>query len=189
MLKTAAGQMLDVEVSLKRNGFDEQDSIKISHYKTAHYTIIGPMQLGAILAGAEGELLEKIEEFGKNLGIAFQIQDDILGVFGDEKTLGKSVTSDVEEGKNTLLISHALKHADTKQKAFLEMHYGKGELTEENFAKLKQILETTGALDYSRQKAVKYVSLAKQVIPELTGNKQHVQLLSELADFLINRQV
>jgi geranylgeranyl diphosphate synthase, type I len=188
MFKTAAGQMLDVEISEKQKEFDEDDSLKISHYKTAHYTIIGPLQLGAILAGASDELLQKIEEFGKNLGIAFQIQDDILGMFGDERTLGKSVTSDAQEGKNTLLITYALKHTSAEQKQFLLDHYGKGKIDDTQFMKFKQIFQESGALDYTRTKALEYVNKAKQQIENLAQTKEQKALLEQLADYLIERE-
>jgi geranylgeranyl diphosphate synthase, type I len=188
LLKTASGEMLDIEASAKQENFDEKDAIAISHLKTAHYTIIGPMQLGASLAGGDEELLDNIEQFGKNLGIAFQIQDDILGVFGSENELGKSVTSDIEEGKNTLLITEALSKADNERKEFLEQKYGHGEINSEELEKIREIFIKTGALDYSRQKAVEYVSLAKQVIPKLTQNEGKRLLLNELADYLVNRR-
>src|SRR5579859_4403380 len=103
MLETAVGEILDIEIPHQKLPQKEQDVINVAHLKTARYTVTGPLLTGAILAGADQALQDIIKRFGDNLGIAFQIQDDILGVFGSEVEIGKSVSSDIEEGKLTLL--------------------------------------------------------------------------------------
>lgn len=187
MLQTGLGQMLDIEIPHSGEIGDEQDSLAVSRLKTAWYTIIGPISLGAVLGGAKQELLDDIKIFGENLGVAFQIQDDILGIYGDETQLGKSVTSDIEEGKNTLLIAYALKHADEKQQQIIDRYYGKGSINHDGFDAIRKVFEDCGALEYSRQQAVQYVEKAKAVIPQLTSNEEQRNLLTELADFLVNR--
>lgn len=179
IINTGLGEMLDVE---------KGDVITIFKLKTAYYTFIHPLSVGATLAGGGSRLLSAFEKFGTNLGLAFQIQDDILGVFGDEKTLGKSVTSDIEEGKNTLLITYALEHGSRPQRQILNKIYGKGKISNAQLEKIRQIFIESGALAYSKAQALKYVDLAKKVIPAVTVNKNYQQLLTELADFLINRQ-
>lgn len=178
-IDTALGEMLDVE---------KGDVLTIMKLKTAAYTISGPLQLGAILAGAEEKLLRVLEEFGENLGIAFQIQDDILGVFGDEKTLGKSVTSDIEEGKNTLLITEALKRANSRERQILKQYYGKGDLGDQGLEAVRKVFMETGSLDYSQQFGVKYVVKAKSIIPKITNDKIMISILTEMADFLVERE-
>ena len=188
IINTGLGQVLDVEVPHLGGERKEEDVISIHKLKTAQYTISGPLVLGAILAGAEQDLIRELGEFGENLGIAFQIQDDILGVFGDEKTLGKSVTSDIEEGKNTLLVTEALKKADAKQLRILEQYYGKGDLGDQGLKEVKKAFLETGSLDYSRQMGVKYVVKAKSIIPKITKDKIVVSILTEMADFLVERE-
>jgi geranylgeranyl diphosphate synthase type I len=188
MLETALGEILDVEIPHLKTQRQEKDVITISHLKTARYTITGPLLLGAILAGSEKKLLTALKEFGDNLGVAFQIQDDILGVFGTEGEIGKSVTSDIEEGKNTLLITESLKKATPKQKATLEELYGRESLTPEQINQVKEIFEATGALDYSRALALEYVGEAKKLIPEVSNNQAHQNLLNQMADYLIERK-
>ncbi len=187
MLGTAVGQMLDVELSMKPTVKKEEDALLITYLKTSTYTFIGPLHLGAILGGADESYLKKLETFGQDLGVAFQIQDDILGIFGDEKTIGKSVTSDVEEGKNTTLITKALEKADPSQKAILDKYYGQGSITPDQMEEVKKVLTDTGALDYSRQLAVQYVDRAKKIIPELTQDPELSSLLEEMADYLVAR--
>lgn len=187
MIETALGEVLDIELPRKNEEKSEEDVITIAHLKTARYTITGPMQLGAILAGAKEPLLDNLKNFGDNLGIAYQIQDDILGVFGDEITLGKSITSDIEEGKNTLLIVHALKNANHQQREVLNKHYGKGIIGDKESETIRNIFKDTHALDYSRTKELEYVSSAKKVIPKITKDLEKQNLLNELADFLVER--
>lgn len=187
-VNTGLGEILDVALPYLKNNKSENDVITIHKLKTSYYTIIDPLSIGAILAGADQVLLKKIETFGENLGIAFQIQDDILGVFGDEKILGKSVTSDIEEGKNTTLITHALKKASPEQKKVLQKNYGQGKISQDKHHKIKKIFIETGALDYSQRKAVQYVEKAKKIIPNLSKDEQNRSLLQGLADFLVERQ-
>lgn len=189
VINTGLGQALDIELPLAKEKV-ESDVTTIQKLKTAHYTIIDPLTLGIIFGGGEKnkKVLKAIEEFGEALGIAFQIQDDILGVFGDEKTLGKSVTSDIEEGKNTLLITQAQKRANSGQRAVLDSYYGKGKIGESELEAIRKVFKDTGSLDYSRQVALKYVVAAKKVIPKITKEPKYSQLLSQMADFLVERE-
>lgn len=188
MLETALGQMLDVELPYRDEPKEEVDALTIFRLKTARYTIVGPLQLGAILGGAKQTLLREIREFGESLGIAFQIQDDILGVFGEEDELGKSVTSDIEEGKNTLLIIRALQNADGQQKAVLERLYGKGKVDKEGLEEIRQVFKETKALEYSQKKAGELVAQAKKVIGEMGEiGEEHKKILTQMADFLVER--
>lgn len=187
VINTGFGEMLDVELPrLPKNKTDEA-VLQIHRLKTSYYTIIYPLSIGAALAGAKTPLLKLFEVFGENLGIAFQIQDDILGVFGDEEKLGKSVTSDIEEGKNTLLITYALRNANKAQKEILRKHYGVGPIIKKEHELIKKVFIETSSLEFSRQKAQEYVSRAKRVIPKITKDTQKRKLLEELADFLISR--
>lgn len=186
MIQTALGEILDVEVP-HSGKTDEDTYLKICQLKTAFYTLIGPLQLGAVFGGAKEALLKRLAQFGENLGIAFQIQDDILGVFGEEETLGKSVTSDIEEGKNTLLIAYALKNASLEQREVLDKYYGKGKIGQEALEEVRKVFVDTGSLDYSQKKALKLVEEAKKLIPAITLNQEKAKLLSEMADLLVQR--
>lgn len=187
VIDTGLGEMLDVELPhLKQKS--AKDIETIFRLKTAHYTFIDPLSIGAILGGTKPDLLRWFRLFGENLGLAYQIQDDILGVFGDEKTLGKSVTSDIEEGKNTLLITYALEHADSKQKKVLDKYYGTGKIGEVGLERVRKVFKDSGSLQYSQAQALKYVNQAKKVITQITKDPKYITLLEGLSDFLINRQ-
>lgn len=187
VINTGLGEMLDIELPHLKQERSEDDVIIINRLKTADYTISYPLMIGAILGGASDEKLAKITQFGTDLGIAFQIQDDILGIFGDEQTIGKSVTSDIEEGKNTLLITQAYKNANTHQKEILDKYYGKADVTSSEIEQIKQIFLETESVQYSKDKAQEYVSSAKKIITELTDIEEYQQLLSEMAEFLVSR--
>lgn len=187
MLKTGLGQILDIELPHLKELKKEADVLVVFRLKTAHYTLIGPLKLGAVLGGANKKLLDEIAQFGEALGIAFQIQDDILGIFGDEKILGKSVTSDIEEGKNTLLIIQAQKYANKNQKKFLEKYYGKGKVTRSHLEEIRQIFTATGALKYSQDRAKSLVDQAKTVIDKMVIPQEKKELLYQMADFLVER--
>ncbi len=187
VINTGLGEMLDIELPHLKQERSEDDVIIINRLKTADYTISYPLMIGAILGGASDEKLAKITQFGTDLGIAFQIQDDILGIFGDEQTIGKSVTSDIEEGKNTLLITQAYKNANAPQKEILDKYYGKADVTSSEIEQIKQIFLETESVQYSKDKAQEYVSSAKKIITELTDIEEYQQLLSEMAEFLVSR--
>ncbi|KKR80927.1 MAG: Polyprenyl synthetase superfamily [Candidatus Daviesbacteria bacterium GW2011_GWA1_41_61] len=188
MLDTALGQMLDVQLPHEKDSAREADALAVFRLKTARYTISGPLHLGAIVGGANKKLIDDIAEFGSNLGIAFQIQDDILGVFGDEATLGKSVTSDIEEGKNTLLFIQALKKASAEKKKVLDSYYGKGKIGQQELEQIKKVFVDTGALEYSQKKAAQLVEEAKAVVKTMDIAEDKRFLLYQMADFLVSRK-
>lgn len=186
VMDTGVGEILDVELPYL-NKRSENDVIKIMELKTARYTISAPLNLGAILAGAGEKLLGELGEFGENLGIAFQIQDDILGVFGSAKKIGKSVASDIEEGKNTLLIIEALKRVSNKQRRILKKYYGK-RVTKVGLKKVREVFIDTKALDCCQEVELKYTDKAKMLIPKLTTNIRMQALLNEMVDYMVNRK-
>ncbi len=184
--QTILGEMLDIQ-SAQTYERTEQQVMKVHLMKTANYTIVGPLTVGAILAGGDETLLENIKRFGEKVGVAFQIQDDILGVFGDNTEIGKSTTSDIEENKSTLFITYCLKHANAKQKAFLKSYYGKKDITKKHYEEIKTIFVTTGALTYCQNKIAELTAEAKKIIPSLTKDKTKQKLLAQFTDLLIKR--
>lgn len=179
ILDTTLGEILDVEKGNVRS---------IMKLKTAEYSVSGPLVLGAILGGRGFMALGAIKEFGEYLGIAFQIQDDILGVFGSEEIIGKSVTSDITEGKNTLLYNYALKQATVRQQVVLQRFYGNGSPGEGGgMEKIRQVFEQTGALEYARKEADRYKEQAMIRLREITKNPKLSKSLQHLAEYLVKR--
>jgi len=134
---TAVGQQLDLMLESKKS-FTKKDVLKVQEYKTAKYTIEGPLQLGAILAGADENQLKQLSDYAVSIGIAFQIHDDILGVFGSKET-GKSSSSDLIEGKKTLLVLKALEKGNLKQKKALNAVLGNKNASETELNEARKI--------------------------------------------------
>ena len=149
VLKTIEGELIDVELSFDgKYRADEinlyENIMKIYKLKTAYYTIIGPLNLGLILAGSDEDKINQINLIGEKIGIAFQIQDDILGIYSD---MGKVIGSDIKEFKQTLLYSYTLKNEEYKNK--LLKYYGKEKITKEEIEKVREIFNKSGAYNYA----------------------------------------
>lgn len=142
------GQLLDIEAEA---GLDEsvEAALRVNRYKTAAYTVERPLHLGAAIAGADATVVEDYRKFGTDIGIAFQLRDDLLGVFGDPAVTGKPSGDDLREGKRTALIAVALAAADAtdpKSAALLRRSLG-ADLTEADVDRLRGLLTDLGAAD------------------------------------------
>jgi geranylgeranyl diphosphate synthase type I len=187
-LKTMLGEMLDVYKAFNKSK-KEADVLTIADLKTAYYTVAGPLHIGALLAGKDSEKMYTLRQtFGMNLGIAFQIKDDILGIFSEEKKLGKSIYSDITEGKNTLLISHAMIHCSKQQQHFLKKYYGKKNVSAENVDTIKALFQTIGSLAYSEEIMQTYLQKAEAYVSLLTKDASEQQMLQEIIAFVTGRQ-
>ncbi|MDQ6651047.1 MAG: polyprenyl synthetase family protein [Actinomycetota bacterium] len=140
-----AGQYLDLlEQALGGGSIDR--ALRVARYKSAKYTIERPLQLGGALAGAPPEVLAGYSAYGLPLGEAFQLRDDVLGVFGDPSQTGKPAGDDLREGKRTVLIASTLDRATPAQSAVVRRHLGDPHLDEVGVAELRAVIEGTGAL-------------------------------------------
>ena len=155
--------------------------------KTAIYTIEGPLHMGAIAAGASDDQLKILSEYAIPLGMAFQLKDDLLGLFGLEEKLGKPVDSDIKEGKKTILILKAMENAGKQQKEFIVNALGNKNITEKELIKLREIIKKTGSLSYSENLAEKLVKKAKDTIKNSDFEKQGKEFFLEIADYIIKR--
>lgn len=126
ILVTHVGQYLDLRLTRDYKDitkFTIEDYFKSIHAKSAYYSVYGPMQCGALIAGADDKSLEGIKKYGTLAGMAFQIKDDILDCTSTEQELGKSIGLDVREGVKTMILWHAVKHADSSTlKRFKEVY-------------------------------------------------------------------
>ncbi|GHS98409.1 geranylgeranyl pyrophosphate synthase [Synergistales bacterium] len=183
-MNTIDGEMLDVYLSHQKAYGDETGILQMTRLKTAWYTVIGPMQLGAVLAGAGRIQKSYIEEFGESLGIAFQMKDDILGVRASENEIGKSNKSDISEGKVTLLAYYALKNASQSERERLLSVYGQADISESDRQTVTSIFESTGAFSAVTKRAKSCLAAARGKIPLLTQNETHAVLLNQLVDLM-----
>ncbi len=139
------GQYLDL-LEQARGGGSVERALRVARYKSAKYTIEKPLHLGAVLADAGQDVLDGYSGYGLPLGEAFQLRDDVLGVFGDPSATGKPAGDDLREGKRTALVAMALETADGAQCAVVRRHLGDPHLSSDGVAQLRQVLEDTGAL-------------------------------------------
>ncbi|NHT18784.1 polyprenyl synthetase family protein [Cellulomonas sp. IC4_254] len=145
---TVAGELLDVTGAL--HGPTSVDALRVAELKTSVYSCCTPLAAGAVLAGADDGVLGVLDRFGTAFGVAFQLLDDELGVFGDPGTTGKSVLSDLREGKRTELLRLAYLRADDAQRAVLDATVGRPDLTEADAARVRDVMEVSGALAEAR---------------------------------------
>ncbi|MCW2622141.1 MAG: Polyprenyl synthetase [Frankiales bacterium] len=144
--EVVAGQYLDL-LEQARGGGSVERALRVVHFKAATYTVQRPLHLGGALAGASEALLDAYSAFGLPLGEAFQLRDDLLGVFGDPAVTGKPAGDDLREGKRTVLVAMALEKADDTQQAVVHRHLGDPQLSSQGVADLRQVLVETGAVD------------------------------------------
>ncbi|NKQ52898.1 polyprenyl synthetase family protein [Amycolatopsis sp. K13G38] len=151
-----AGQFLDVRTQASGDTTPEA-ALRVNRLKTAAYTVERPLHLGAALAGAAQSQIATLREFGRDLGVAFQLRDDLLGVFGDPSVTGKPAGDDLREGKRTLLIALGLRLARDEQAAAITEALGEPSLTESDVDVVRKTLTEVGA-----------VAAVEQRIDELT---------------------
>lgn len=125
---------------------EEAQARTVVRAKSARYSVEHPIVLGAILAGADGAAVDLAARAGLALGEAFQLRDDVLGVFGDPATTGKPAGDDLREGKRTVLVARALLRADDSGRATLRDSLGRPDLTDADVQAVREVLRGTGAL-------------------------------------------
>jgi len=139
---SAGGEMVDVELSLSAELPTVDEILDMERAKTAVYSFEAPLQAGAVLAGASDAMVQLVGEFGREVGVAYQVVDDLLGVFGTQEATGKTTLGDLREGKRTVLVAHA---ATTDEWFAIRPFVGKADLTEAEAEHVRARLESCGA--------------------------------------------
>lgn len=152
VINTIKGEILDVKLpydvkNISKENLTEENVMDIYRLKTAWYTIVGPFGLGAILSGSKEKFL-KFHSILENIGIAFQIKDDIIGIFGNEKIIGKSTNSDISEYKQTILYLYVYNYAKEYFEK-LDNIYGSKKLTKKDIEQVKEIFINSKALEHA----------------------------------------
>lgn len=185
--KTTIGEGLDILGGFK-NKIAIDDVYKIQELKTAKYTIEGPLLMGAALGEGKEYLFDSLSAFAIPAGIAFQIQDDILGIFGSKEKVGKSISSDIIENKKTLLIAKAIENANDAQKNFLYNCLGNASVNDNDMNKIRDIIRETGSLAFSQEKAYELVKKSKAILKKINIPQKVKDFLSGMADYMIVRK-
>src|SRR3989344_8320694 len=186
IFKCGAGEILDVAIELK-NHPKESDIFKVQIYKTASYTIEGPLVIGAILSKTKSPIIKALRDFARPLGIACHVQDDILGFFGAEQEVGKPVGSDLRQGKMTLLMFHALKRADNSQKRIIKSALGNKNISKKQINEVRAIVQQIGSLAYSQNLVQKFSNQSKIILQASSLPDGTKSFLASLIEYLAER--
>ena len=179
------GQYLDL-LGTARGRVDAARARRISRFKSGKYTVERPLHLGAALAGRLDDLAGPLSGYGLPLGEAFQLRDDLLGVFGDEDLTGKPVGEDLREGKPTLLYAMAVEQAADTDAAVLT-RYGAADLDEDDVAALQDVLITSGAVETVEAAIDRLVGEAVEALDGADLEAGAGQALVELAYYVAGR--
>jgi geranylgeranyl diphosphate synthase, type II len=177
------GQQMDMDFE-SRNDVTIDEYLQMITLKTS-VLLACSLKLGAITGGGLGDNANKLYEFGKNLGIAFQLQDDYLDAFGDEKKLGKQNGGDIKENKKTYLLLKAIENADAGQQKQINALLKEGR--DEKVADMLALYATTGADKACRHEVEKYSNLAFDCFDQVAIPAKRKQPLMELAQYLLMR--
>jgi geranylgeranyl diphosphate synthase type I len=177
------GELLDVEASVIRAEISPQ---LVAEAKTASYSLIGPMLTGASLAGASETAKARLRELGLVLGVGFQYVDDVLGIFGDEAVTGKSVLSDLEEGKRTFVVSEALElmSAADRERAEHLLHNPSADAALE----LRDLIKNTDVQSVISAKIADFHQAALGLIGQLELGDSQRALFERMTDMILKRR-
>ncbi|WP_130284846.1 polyprenyl synthetase family protein [Aquimarina brevivitae] len=187
-IEVCEGQQYDVDFE-ERDDVTIEEYLKMIEYKTA--VLVGAaLQMGAIVANASTEDQHRIYDFGRLLGIAFQLQDDYLDAFGDPETFGKQVGGDIIENKKTFLYLKALEQGTPDERKQLEGLFSLEEVNaEEKVEMVKGLYESTQSKTATRAAIEKYTKLAFETLSSLQVSKEKKEMLQQFGEMLMNRSV
>ncbi|MDO9398865.1 MAG: polyprenyl synthetase family protein [Herbiconiux sp.] len=161
MFVSAAGELYDVDFSIRAEPPSVDEILEMERLKTAGYSFEGPLQAGAVLAGATPDAVAALGAFGRSIGIAYQIVDDLLGVFGDEGATGKTTLGDLREGKSTVLLAHAVTQPQWTE---VDDLFGSPTLTVAEGDRIRTVLEATGSRRYAEALARDFANRAWEAL-------------------------
>lgn len=188
LYNTVNGEITDVELPLENIDYHKNMSEKIIYdiyvNKTAWYTIIGPLLIGALSAGIDKSKKEKIIEAGTNLGIAFQIKDDLLGLYSDVLTMGKTL-NDIKEGKQTIIYKYAIDNASDEELYIIKKYYGSSDLTVEENEIIIDLFDKLGAKANAEKLVEEYTRKGIKIMQDT--DLYNKELFIEFSNYLLKR--
>lgn len=162
------GQFLDVAeesaYAVYPDGAHAERALRVASYKSARYSIQQPLEIGASLAGADAAQLDALGRFGHDVGMAFQLRDDVLGVFGDSAVTGKPVGDDLREGKRTVLVAYARESLTPAERHEVDTRLGDPGLDAEQIGILQRTIVDSGALARTEELIADYARRADSAL-------------------------
>ena len=177
------GQQLDMDFE-KEAKVNLADYLQMIELKTS-VLLAASLQMGALIGGASPNNCTHLYQFGKNLGIAFQIQDDYLDAFGDPEKFGKDVGGDIRQNKKTFLLLHALEVANASQRSEIEELLNRTH--EDKVERMTALYKACNVDDWAKELKAKYMNTAMQHLEDIAVVSVRKKPLRELADYLISR--
>ena len=186
---TVNGEIVDVELPLKDMNYHKRmsDDIIYDIYinKTAWYTIIGPVLIGAASASASEDDKQKLIEMGTNLGIAFQIKDDLLGIYSSDGKMGKTL-NDIKEGKQTIIYKYALDNGEKEDIDLLKKYYGNPKVTSKESSLIADMFDRVGAKANAEKLVEEYTNKGIKIIN--TMERKNKEIFMDFANYLLKRE-
>ena len=182
------GEALDISVPFQKLAEKKNSARMIHDLKTVDYSAVVPLHLGALLAGkGEGKWLNSLDRYGVCLGRIFQVQDDIIGSFGDPQKTGKANESDLKGARWTILIEILWQKANTQDRKLLKQLFEKNKRTAKEIIKIKSLMRKYQVMTKARKKAEKYFQQAVKIVPRISRNKGDEETLINLLKFMLER--
>lgn len=179
------GQQLDKDFE-NRIDISEKDYLKMIEYKTARLFQMAAMG-GAMIAGGKEEQIAALSEYGRLLGMGFQIWDDFLDLKADEELLGKPVGSDIRNGKRTLMVVHALARLEGEDRSSFLSVLGDQNATQQDVKKAIGLMDKVGSIDYAEQMAHDFAKKSKELL-DVLSDSEHKDLLIRITDYMVERK-
>jgi geranylgeranyl diphosphate synthase, type II len=191
--ETTAGQHIELSwVQNKRWNLTSNDYFEMCHKKTSWYTCVTPAWTGALIANADKKYKDTIYDFGMDLGVAFQIQDDVLNLAGDEKEYGKEIAGDLWEGKRSLITINLMEKATEEEKIFLKNTFDppRADKKIEDVEQIRHLIDKYGCLNKAIKPSVDLATRARNSFALLDGSIDNTyrEIILEMIDFMIYRK-
>ncbi len=185
IFEVAGGELLDTELSFAP--YSDGDALKVARYKTASYTFVSPIMTGASLAGINEKQTRALNEFSQALGIAYQLVDDLLGVFGVEEQTGKSTSSDITEGKRTYMVEKSLAMMSDAQKRRFTKAFGNPDARVDDIENARKLLKSTGGEAATEELIQTYAEQAHAAILQMDLSEQYQSEFEKLVTRVTER--
>ncbi len=186
-LYTGSGEFVELLLGARPiEKIKKSDIYKIYDLKTANYTFASPLSIGATLAGADKRELDILFKYGIYVGRAFQIRDDIIGMFNTESETGKSNLSDLREAKKTLLVWHAYNNARAKYRTAMRRTLCASNVDEARLMQMRRIVSEAGSLVYAKSEISKCLKCAEKLISTSGMDRKYKDLLNQYSQKILN---
>ncbi len=180
--QTGLGQFQDIIMG-HLDQVSEKEVLAMYKNKTARYSFENPLHVGAILAGSDDDFCTQLSSYALPLGIAFQMQDDILGIYGDQQKTGKSVGSDIAEGKQTYLVVKAYAKANQSQKKKLDSLLGKQDITQQEVESFRDVISEIGVGTQVQEEMDNHLNDAYKALDKINMEAQAKEFLGNLITY------